>query len=44
MPWPANGSNMTAMRRIRGAIGMGLTWAIGWAIAGLLIGAGSIYC
>ena len=33
---------MTAMRRIRGALGMGLTWAIGWAIAGLLIGAGSI--
>jgi hypothetical protein len=30
------------MRRIRGAIGMGLTWAIGWAIAGLLIGAGSV--
>ena len=33
---------MRAMRRIRGAIGMGLTWAIGWAIAGLLIGAGSV--
>jgi hypothetical protein len=30
------------MRRIRGTIGMGLTWAIGWAIAGLLIGAGSV--
>jgi hypothetical protein len=30
------------MRRIRGAIGMGLTWAIGWAIAGLLIGAASV--
>jgi len=25
-------------RRIRGAIGMGLTWAAGWALAGLLIG------
>ena len=30
------------MRRIRGAIGMGLTWAIGWAIAGLLIGVASV--
>ena len=26
------------LRRIRGAIGMGLTWAAGWAFAGLLIG------
>jgi hypothetical protein len=26
------------LRRIRGAVGMGLTWAIGWALAGLLIG------
>ena len=25
-------------RRIRGAIGMGLTWAAGWALVGLLIG------
>ena len=33
---------MRVMRRIRGAIGMGITWAIGWAIAGLLIGAGSV--
>lgn len=24
--------------RIRGALGMGLTWAIGWALVGLLIG------
>ena len=27
--------------RIRGAIGMGLTWALGWAIAGVLIGVSS---
>ena len=26
------------MRRIRGAVGMGLTWAAGWAIVGVLIG------
>ena len=26
------------LRRIRGAVGMGLTWAAGWALAGLLIG------
>lgn len=26
------------LRRIRGAIGMGLTWAAGWALVGLLIG------
>jgi len=25
-------------RRIRGSIGMGLTWAAGWALVGLLIG------
>jgi hypothetical protein len=37
-----NDASMRVMRRIRGAIGMGLTWAIGWAIAGLLIGVGSI--
>ena len=30
------------LRRIRGAVGMGLTWAAGWAVAGLLIGAASI--
>lgn len=29
------------MRRLRGAIGMGITWAAGWAVAGLLIGAAS---
>ena len=28
--------------RIRGAIGMGLTWAIGWAVAGVLIGVASV--
>ena len=26
------------LRRIRGAVGMGLTWALGWAVVGLLIG------
>jgi hypothetical protein len=25
-------------RRIRGAVGMGLTWAAGWALVGVLIG------
>lgn len=29
-------------RRIRGAIGMGLTWAAGWAVFGLLIGVSSL--
>lgn len=33
---------MNVLRRIRGAIGMGLTWAFGWAIAGVLIGVTSI--
>jgi hypothetical protein len=27
-----------SLRRIRGALGMGLTWAAGWALAGVLIG------
>ncbi len=26
------------LRRIRGAVGMGLTWAAGWALVGMLIG------
>lgn len=26
------------VRRLRGAVGMGLTWAVGWAVAGLLVG------
>ena len=30
------------LRRIRGAIGMGLTWAAGWAVAGVLIGVTSV--
>jgi hypothetical protein len=30
------------LRRVRGAIGMGLTWAFGWAIGGLMIGVASI--
>lgn len=29
------------LKRIRGAVGMGLTWAAGWALVGLLIGATS---
>lgn len=29
------------LRPIRGAFGMGLTWAVGWALAGLLIGVSS---
>jgi hypothetical protein len=32
---------MKWLRRIRGAVGMGLTWALGWAVAGLLIGVSS---
>jgi hypothetical protein len=28
-------------RRVRGAIGLGLTWAAGWALAGVLIGVAS---
>ncbi len=31
----------TWLRRTRGAIGMGLTWAAAWAIVGLLIGVAS---
>jgi hypothetical protein len=30
------------LKRIRGAIGTGLTWAAGWALAGLMIGATSL--
>jgi hypothetical protein len=30
------------LRRIRGAVGMGLTWAVGWALFGVLIGVASI--
>jgi hypothetical protein len=30
------------LKRIRGAVGMGLAWATGWAIAGLLIGVSSM--
>jgi hypothetical protein len=30
------------LRRIRGAIGMGLTWAAGWAVFGILIGVTSL--
>lgn len=31
----------TWLRRLRGAVGMGLTWAAGWALAGVLIGVAS---
>jgi hypothetical protein len=30
------------LTRARGALGMGLTWAVGWAVFGLLIGVSSI--
>ena len=30
------------LRRLRGALGMGFTWAVVWAISGLLIGVASI--
>ncbi|MBW7932164.1 MAG: hypothetical protein H3C62_00855 [Gemmatimonadaceae bacterium] len=30
------------LRRVRGTIGMGLTWAVGWALAGILIGVSSL--
>ncbi|HET7322287.1 MAG TPA: hypothetical protein VFI96_07330 [Longimicrobiaceae bacterium] len=30
------------LRRIRGALGTGLTWAVGWAVAGVLIGVASV--
>ncbi len=30
------------LRRIRGAVGMGLTWAAGWAFAGVLLGVTSL--
>jgi len=29
------------LRRIRGAVGMGLSWAAGWALVGLMIGVAS---
>ena len=29
------------LKRIRGAVGMGLTWALGWALVGVLIGVSS---
>ena len=29
------------MRRVRGALGMGFTWAVAWAIGGLMIGVAS---
>ena len=33
---------MKWLRRIRGAVGMGLTWAAAWAVFGILIGVASI--
>ena len=38
----AAGGTVIWMGRIRGAVGMGLTWAVAWAIAGIGIGAASI--
>jgi hypothetical protein len=32
---------MKLLKRIRGAIGMGLTWAVGWGTAGVMIGVAS---
>ncbi len=31
------------LRRARGAVGMGVTWAVGWALFGLLIGVTSVF-
>lgn len=33
---------MNWLRRIRGAVGMGLTWAFGWALTGIAIGVASM--
>lgn len=33
---------MTWLKRIRGAVGTGLTWAAGWAVAGVLVGVSSV--
>ena len=30
------------LKRARGALGMGLTWAVAWALFGLLIGVSSV--
>jgi drug/metabolite transporter (DMT)-like permease len=30
------------LRRLRGAVGMGITWAIAWAVGGLMIGVTSL--
>jgi hypothetical protein len=30
------------LRRIRGALGLGLTWAVGWALAGVMLGVTSL--
>ena len=32
----------TWLRRLRGAVGMGVTWAVAWAVAGVLIGVTSV--
>ena len=32
----------TWLRRLRGAVGMGVTWAAAWAVAGVLIGVTSV--
>ena len=33
---------MSGLRWLRGAVGMGLTWALGWALTGVLIGVTSV--
>lgn len=33
---------MKWLKRVRGAVGMGLTWAVGWGVGGLLIGVASL--
>ncbi len=32
---------MAWLRRLRGVVGMGVIWAVGWAVAGLLVGVAS---
>lgn len=33
---------MQWLKRVRGAVGVGLTWAVGWAVAGVSIGIASV--
>lgn len=36
-------SSMRWLRRLRGALGIGITWAVGWAITGIGIGVTSLF-